>query len=208
MFFRIYFSLAGYKLVVFHPGRGGAGKGKRRFAPQGVWRSGGVGADVDPVVWLPRPGPAHRVPLPPPQHGPQPKKPRQKDEFYLAEVQRDCLRENPFYSLSPPLPACTRVLGAQHRPRPEEGQCCSDRGYLPDLEENQVSANYLSLWKASVAAAVSSSLAYRPIMGLEYSQYLENYLWPNFDPDKVHGCVSVACTVNLTYPSHRLAPPT
>lgn len=64
MFFRIYFSLAGYKLVVFHPGRGGAGKGKRRFAPQGVWRSGGVGADVDPVVWLPRPGPAHRVPLP------------------------------------------------------------------------------------------------------------------------------------------------
>ena len=42
-----------------------------------------------------------------------------------------------------------------------------------------------------VAMAPSSSFAYRPIMGLEYSQYLENYLWPNFDPDKVPSCVSL-----------------
>lgn len=27
--------------------------------------------------------------------------------------------------------------------------------------------------------------AIRRVMLLEFSQYLENYLWPNFDPDKV-----------------------
>lgn len=67
-------------------GQGSVGKGKRRFAPQGVWRSGGGGPDVEPVVWLPR---VHqKAPIPLPQEGaePQLQKPQQKDEYYLAEV--------------------------------------------------------------------------------------------------------------------------
>ena len=67
----------------------GRGKGKRRFAPQGVWRSGGTGPDVEPVVWLPgAPKSFPRPPLPSPSMDTgSGKKPRKKDEFYLAEVQ-------------------------------------------------------------------------------------------------------------------------
>ena len=61
------------------------------------------GADVDPVVWLPLPGRAHRMPLPLPQHGPQPKKPKQKDEFYWEDTT--------FHSLSPPLPSLRESSG-------------------------------------------------------------------------------------------------
>ena len=75
----------------------GRGRGKRRFAPQGVWRSGGTGPDVDPVVWLPgTPKSFPRPPLPlPTQEVSSEGKPRKKDEFYLAEVHlmRGNLRE-------------------------------------------------------------------------------------------------------------------
>ena len=31
--------------------------------------------------------------------------------------------------------------------------------------------------------------AVRAVMGLEFSQYLENYLWPHFTAERVCGCV-------------------
>ena len=66
----------------------GRGRGKRRFAPQGVWRSGGAGPDVEPVVWLPgAPKSFPRPPLPPPtQEVSSGGKPRKKDEYHLVEV--------------------------------------------------------------------------------------------------------------------------
>lgn len=66
----------------------GRGKGKRRFAPQGVWRSSGTGPDVEPMVWLPgTPKSFPRPPLPSPSmDAPSEKKSRKKDEYYLAEV--------------------------------------------------------------------------------------------------------------------------
>ncbi len=33
----------------------------------------------------------------------------------------------------------------------------------------------------------------RAVMGLEFSQYLENYLWPHFTAERVCGCVDVWC---------------
>lgn len=74
--------------VNFAGGRGGRGKGKRRFAPQGVWRSQSYtgGTDAEPLVWLPRP--SQEVPLPLPRASPQvpAHRRRTRNEYYLAEV--------------------------------------------------------------------------------------------------------------------------
>ena len=64
--------------------REGRGKGKRRFAPQGVWRSsGGSGQDVEPMVWLGEG--LQRPPIPQPEKV-APEAKRRKDEYHLAEV--------------------------------------------------------------------------------------------------------------------------
>ena len=63
--------------------REGRGKGKRRFAPQGVWRSSGHAEDLEPVVWLAEG--VQRPPIPQPQQGTA-GRPKRKDEFHLAEV--------------------------------------------------------------------------------------------------------------------------
>ena len=65
------------------PGREGRGKGKRRFAPQGVWRSSSHTEDVEPVVWLAEG--VQRPPIPQPQQQTA-GRPRRKDEYHLAEV--------------------------------------------------------------------------------------------------------------------------
>ena len=66
------------------PVREGRGKGRRRFAPRGVWRSGGRAEEAEPVVLLAEGG--QRPPIPQPQLGKAAPRPRRKDEFHLAEV--------------------------------------------------------------------------------------------------------------------------
>ena len=72
------------KQCPFPVGRESRGKGKRRFAPQGVWRSGGHMSDAEPVVLLP--GTVQRPTIPQPLHEAAGSKARRKDEFHLAEV--------------------------------------------------------------------------------------------------------------------------
>ena len=72
---------------------GSRGKGKRRFAPQGVWRSSELRGDSEqPLVFLQRPSllqwPSD-MPMPStttPTHASPKVKGRNKDEFYLAEL--------------------------------------------------------------------------------------------------------------------------
>ncbi|KAL5463485.1 hypothetical protein EMCRGX_G032381 [Ephydatia muelleri] len=128
---------------------GSFGKGKRRFAPQGAWRSSSSGEDADPVVWLP-----------PDQHGERPhiptaeagasilaaaKKPKHKNQLYLAEL-------------------AMKFWGPQVPPE--------QRTFSPQLVED--------IYRTLTA----TNFASRPVMALEYSQYLENCLWPNFEPTK------------------------
>lgn len=71
----------------FAVAREGRGKGKRRFAPKGVWRSSGHVEDVEPMVMLPEG--MERPPIPQPQE--MLGRPKRKDEYHLAEVfQTDC----------------------------------------------------------------------------------------------------------------------
>ena len=80
----IYISLSLHSLP-HSVAREGRGKGKRRFAPQGVWRSGSHAQEVEPVVWLAEGG--QRPPIPRPQQGPSgTRHSRRKDEYHLAEV--------------------------------------------------------------------------------------------------------------------------
>jgi intron-binding protein aquarius len=124
----------------------GRGKGKRRFAPQGVWRSSGHGQDAEPVVWLAE-GP-QRPPIPRPQRQ-EPagsgRAGRRKDEFHLAELAQE------FWG-----------------------------SHLPDVNKKFMS----SLVEGIYATVKKTNYAYRPIMALEFSRYLENYLWPNFNQER------------------------
>lgn len=74
----------------FAVAREGRGKGKRRFAPKGVWRSSSHAEDVEPMVMLPEG--VQRPPIPQPQEK-MLGRPKRKDEYHLAEVfQTDCWR--------------------------------------------------------------------------------------------------------------------
>ena len=77
--------LAGF-LTLNTVGSGGRGKGKRRFAPQGLWRkSSGLYQDEGYFPILQRP---HNIPFPPPPlmagKG-EDRKSRSMDEYYLVD---------------------------------------------------------------------------------------------------------------------------
>lgn len=76
------FSVKDFYFWSFAVAREGRGKGKRRFAPKGVWRSSSHAEDVEPMVMLP--GGMQRPPIPQPQE--EVGRPKRKDEYHLAEV--------------------------------------------------------------------------------------------------------------------------